>query len=335
MSNRQDKRWSWGLKAAVLAVLARAALGSHAQTVGGPGVAATGGASATTCGDIAGGLAWDGVTRAHAVDFSGGGNTLTLENGATFTGLVVSAGGDTLALGGDAATHCGGPGNGTFDLAQIGPAAPYRGFSQFAKTGASTWTLIGSNTAPAWDVNAGTLLVQGTAGDMTIHAGSTVAGTGTAGALTLQNGGIVAPGPVGNPVGTLQGASLAWDGGGAFNFQLGSTQANSDLLALSGPMTKGSGGSYVFHFSNGPGQVKLGTYTLITFSNSTGFSWTDFSYDYPWGLEGYFQLTGTQLQFVVTYVGVRPIPTLGEWALLLLGALLAGSAALRMGRRDA
>jgi hypothetical protein len=156
MSNRQDKRWGWGLRAAVLTVLALAALGSHAQTVGRPGVAATGGASATTCGDIAGGLAWDGVTRAHAVDFSGGGNTLTLENGATFTGLVVSAGGDALALGGDAATHCGGPGNGTFDLAQIGPAAPYRGFSQFAKTGASTWTLIGSNTAPAWDVNAGT-----------------------------------------------------------------------------------------------------------------------------------------------------------------------------------
>lgn len=317
-------------------LLGLSALAAQAASVAGPGVAATGGASVTSCGSISGGLGWDGVTRARAVDFSGGGNTLTLENGASFTGLVVSAGGDTLALGGGATTHCGGAGNGSFDVTQIGPSGAFQGFTQFAKTGASTWTVTGSNPATNWAVNGGVLQVTGAVGAVTINAGSTVAGTGTAGPMMLQNGGFIAPGPVGNVPGALHGAGLTWNGGGAFNFQLGSNPSNSDLLALTGPLTKGSDGSYVFHFSSGPGGgPKLGTYTLINFGSSSGFVWTDFSFDFEYGLEGYFQLTDGQLQFVVTYVGIRPIPTLGEWALLMLGALLAGSAALGMGRRNA
>ncbi|MEW9573470.1 autotransporter domain-containing protein [Rhodanobacter sp. Si-c] len=133
---------------------------------GGAGVVSTGGSSITNAGSISGGLSGAGGTRADAVDLSGGGNTLTLESGYSFTGNVVSTsgstnGGDTLALGGNGTT-------GTFDLTQIVTTLPtyqsgkvqYYGFANLAKTGTSTWIVTGGTTSTAaWTINGGTLQV--------------------------------------------------------------------------------------------------------------------------------------------------------------------------------
>lgn len=135
--------------------------GSQPTGVGGSGAAglvSTSGSNVINAGAIDGGLA-DGGTgvQADAVDFSGGGNTLTLENGYSFGGNVVSrsgatADGDTLALGGDS-TGTGATGDGMFNVSDIVAALPpsvvagttyYIGLNQFAKTGDSTWVLSGS-----------------------------------------------------------------------------------------------------------------------------------------------------------------------------------------------
>ncbi len=197
--------------------------------VGGVGVVATGGASVTNAGLIAGGLSGKGTLiespqlyatqadavqagalQADAVDFSGGGNTLTLENGYRFTGNVTSTsgtsnGGDTLALGGDS-TADGGTGDGTFDTSAIVATRPtaysgatqYYGFAQYRKTGTSTWTLTGATQAVTpWTIKAGTLSVSddanlGAASGTLTFAGGTLENTGafrTARSVTLTANG--------------------------------------------------------------------------------------------------------------------------------------------------
>lgn len=326
------------LQCATLAIAAMAGLPLASWAApgdGGPGVASTGSSQITTCSTITGGSGVDG-TQAPAVLLTGGSNTLTLENGFAFSGLVSAGSGDTLALGGDATTHCGGAGNGSFDVSQIGVA--FQGFGSLAKTGASTWVLTGSNPTADWTASGGTLQVDGTVGAVAVNAGATLGGTGTVGAITL-GGGAVAPG---DSPGTLTGASLAWNGGSGFNFELGSTPAQSDLLVLSGALSKGTGSGFVFHFSDGGGAPQVGTtYPLIQFASQTGFAVSDFSFDYSGSLSalhGHFVLNGTELDFVVDAPPpppvATPIPTLSEAVLVALGALLAGMAAMRLkGRR--
>jgi autotransporter-associated beta strand protein len=108
-------------------------------------------------GSISGGLAGDGVTRANAITFTGGTNTLQLQAGYSFSGNVVDqTGNGTLQFGGSTNPTA------SFDVSLIGAAAQYRGFASFEKTGASTWTLSGTNSAALpWSIAAGTLLVNG------------------------------------------------------------------------------------------------------------------------------------------------------------------------------
>ena len=159
------------------------------------------------------------------------------------------------------------------DVPQIGDAAQYSGFDTYAKTGTSAWTLTGDNTETDWRIDAGTLLVNGSIGDVAVDGG-VLAGIGTVAAITLDSGGRIAPG--GSP-GTLNGASLTWNSGGGFDFQLGSTPDASDLLSLSGALSKGDGNGFVWHFSDAGGPPVAGnTYTLITFGELDGFDAADF-----------------------------------------------------------
>ena len=156
----------------------------------GIGVVATGNDAIVTAGHIGGGLSGDAV-QGDAVELSGGGNILTLENHYSFTGNVVSIdGSDTLALGGDS-TGSGATGNGTFNASDIVAVLPggytstqYVGFDAFAKTGNSTWTLTGSGanngtTGENWTIAGGTLQGDATAltGNIVFQptAGATVA----------------------------------------------------------------------------------------------------------------------------------------------------------------
>lgn len=148
-------------------------------------VVSTGGSNIATAGTISAGRDGDNAIRANAVELSGGGNTLTLERGYSFVGNMVSnsgstGGGDTLALGGTA--------NYSFDVSHIVTSQPtswtgavqYYGFTRYTKTGSSTWTLIGADTAVTtpWSINAGTLSVSSdsslgaTGGTLTFDGGT-------------------------------------------------------------------------------------------------------------------------------------------------------------------
>lgn len=312
---------AWATAACALLMLAAALLATPvaAQNAaqGGPGIHTTGNATVITHGHIQGGLDATATVRAPAVAFTGGGNTLELQVGYSFTGQVISdGGGDTLALGGEV----GGTGNGSFDVGQIGVG--FLSFASFAKNGTSTWTLTGANNATDWAIHAGTLAVDGSVGDISVDSGA-LAGSGTVAAIALHAGAAIAPG--GSP-GTLHAASLTWDGGGSFDFQLGNSAAGSDLLALSGYLLHGGGAGFVFHFSDGGGAPQVGvTYPLIAFTSTQGFATSDFSYDYSGALgsiSGHFVLGASQLGFVVDsvehYVGGTVTGLIGSGLTLIL-----------------
>jgi autotransporter-associated beta strand protein len=164
----------------------------------------------TNSGAISGGLAFGGVTRANAIQFTGGTNTLTLQTGSVITGNVVAfSSADTLALGGIL--------NSTFDVSQIGPAQ-YLGFGHFQKTGTSTWTLTNSSVIlTPWTINAGTLNVSSDAALGDISGGLTMNGG------TLQFGAIV-----------LTSRAVTLNGGG------GTFDTNAHNIALAGTIS-GSG----------------------------------------------------------------------------------------------
>jgi hypothetical protein len=268
--------------------------GAVGGAAGGPGLSASGGSLIVTRGDIRGGYGVGGLTRAAAIEFSGGGNVLTLENGCHFAGNVLSAGGDTLVLGGDALGD-GGAGDASLDLGDIGAAALLRGFDAFEKRGSSRWTLTGVNTAPGWTVREGVLEVTGTAGNATV-SGGTLAGSGTLGIIDLGAGGMLSPG--GAP-GTLHAAALTWNGGGTLALQLGSNAAGSDGLVLSGALARAGSGSYEFQFSDAAAPPQVGSvYTLIAFADATGFSAADFGFHYTGtlgSLQGHFLLQANAL----------------------------------------
>ncbi|MFD1474728.1 beta strand repeat-containing protein, partial [Ancylobacter polymorphus] len=95
-------------------------------------------------GSVSGGLGGDGVTRADALTFTGGTNTLTLETGATLTGGIVVATDAT-----------------TLEFAQatdVTLSNVISGDGSISKTGAGTLLLTGANTySGGTSVNAGTL----------------------------------------------------------------------------------------------------------------------------------------------------------------------------------
>lgn len=198
--------------------------------VGGIGIVGSG-LIVINSGTISGGLAGDNITRADAITFTGGINSLTLHAGFSITGNVVAfSAADTLALGGS--------GNSAFDVTLIGPAAQYQGFGIFDKTGASTWTLNGSNTAALpWTINGGTLMVNGTIANsaMTVDSGGTLAGTGTVGGVTVNGGGTFAPGPTGTPGAMTVSGNLTFAPGGTYLVNL--TPTNSSIANVSGIAT--------------------------------------------------------------------------------------------------
>ena len=137
-----------------------------ANGAGGVGVIGTGGSTVIDNGTISGGMSGGGSpAQADAVLFSGGGNTLELQSGAVINGNVVStsgttAGGDTLALGGNTSPSS------SFNLSDVETTMPgsytgtqYVGFANFLKEGSSIWTLTGSGSSSQnWMISGGTLV---------------------------------------------------------------------------------------------------------------------------------------------------------------------------------
>lgn len=156
---------------------------SSATIVPGLGGAGVKGANLTVinAGLIEGGMSGTALTgtftpiQANAVEFTGGVNTLEIQATSVIDGTAVAFSTvDTLRLGGVT--------DSSFDVAQVGGTAKYRGFGRFEKSGVSTWTLSGANTAlTPWTVSGGVLAVNN---DVSLGA---VAGTLTLNGGTLQN----------------------------------------------------------------------------------------------------------------------------------------------------
>ena len=185
---------------------------------GGVGVLAQGNANIIDAGTIAGGKA-DGGTgpSADAVLLQGNDNTLTLEAGSKITGAVVSQGTNTLALGGDQNA----PAGNTFNLTTTSAGGQYQGFTNFGKTGSSTWTVTGDSTFSGGTTVSGGTLVMGTGshlgGTVSVDAGATLktSNTNVVWTDTVTNNGAYLSDPSTQTFTTLDIGSSGYLQGGA------------------------------------------------------------------------------------------------------------------------
>jgi uncharacterized protein with beta-barrel porin domain len=247
---------------------------------GGVGVAVTSnGNTIINAGSISGGLSGDGSTRANAISISGSNNTVELQAGYSFTGNVVvnSGSGNILSLGGSS--------DASFDLATIATTAPasytgtvqYYGFSGFAKTGSSTWTLTGSTTSStAWRVDGGTLLVTGSLANaaISINSGGTLDGSGTVGSTTVNSGGTLAASTLGSGL-TING-DLTFASGSTYLVTLDNSGA-SGLTTVNGNLSIASGST--LKLASVAGTYTAGTsYTIATYSGTESGSFSSINY---------------------------------------------------------
>ena len=225
---------------------------------GGAGVVGSG-LTIINSGTIIGGLGANG-TRANAITFTGGTNTLILQPGSSITGNVVAFSAvDTLALGGS--------GMATFDVSQIGPAGQYQNFGQFQKIDSGTWFLANATPNPInWTMSGGVLAISsdgnlGGFGSLTFNGGTlqTNASFFSSRPITLESGsGTIAPaagtaltllGNISGPGGlTMVGAGTLVLAGvssysGPTNIQAGTLQASgvNNILSAASAFTISSG----------------------------------------------------------------------------------------------
>jgi hypothetical protein len=193
--------------------------------------------------------------------------------------------------------------------------------TSISKTGTGTLSLTrsagNSISGSAFNVSAGTLLVNNTTGSATgtsvpvnVAVGATLGGAGRIeGATTIS--GILAPG---NSIGTLRVANdVTWNGsllgGGAttdWQFELGAANT-ADLLQITGAASefiKGTGTTFRFDFL---GSTDTGIFKLVDWESNasvgggelgTNFAATDFTYtNLGGGNSGTFRFNGSSLEF--------------------------------------
>ncbi|WP_157066503.1 autotransporter outer membrane beta-barrel domain-containing protein [Hyphomicrobium sulfonivorans] len=192
---------------------------------GGAGIVGSG-LTITNSGTIIGGLSGDGVTRANAITFTGGGNTLTLHSSSTITGNVDGGGGAEL--------HFGGATNGSFDVSELG--TQYLNMTNLEKKDSSDWTFTGLNSTFVGStlVSSGALAIDATFDNsyVTVGSGATLRGIGTTGGVAVLSGGIHAPG---NAIGaqTING-NYTLASGAILQIEADSSGANNKVVVLSG-----------------------------------------------------------------------------------------------------
>jgi autotransporter passenger strand-loop-strand repeat protein len=148
-----------------------------------------------------------GTIVGTAIEFSGGGNTLTLGAGYVISGDVEASGNNAFRLGGT--------GSDTFDLNSIG--TQYSGFTSFSVVGGH-WNVSG--IGGAWVVSSGAFeLTSGTVVSNTIvqSGGTEIVDPGGGGlTTTVSKGGLeVAVAGGSGSVGILSGGTLEFVGSGA------------------------------------------------------------------------------------------------------------------------
>ena len=223
------------------------------------------------------------------------------------------------------------------------------GNGTLVKDGAGALTMMSPDASYIGDttVNAGTFNVNVTTSPgntFSVGSGATLGGTGSIGGdVVLNSGSLLIPGP-GNRLGTLTAGNLTWngstDGSATMMYALSNSGNASSLLKITGTLAKGGGSDFVFDFEgtgyfDGVNVNDPNIYTLMDFSNSSGFSASDFGYtDLNAGLYGHFVLSGDDLTFVV-------VPEPAAWGLVLagggwflaVGRAIAGQRARRVSER--
>ena len=122
--------------------------------------------------------------------------------------------------------------------------------------------------------------------ELDVNTGATLSGFigSVNGAVKLNAGGTLSPGDPTDAagVGTFGVGDLTWNGGGKIAHQLAATNdLASDLLNVSGNLTKGSAGSFSFQLADGSSTPVCGTtYTLIHYTGTTTFTAADFAFTY-------------------------------------------------------
>jgi autotransporter-associated beta strand protein len=166
------------------------------------------------------------------------------------------------------------------------------GSTGLKKEGSGTWTLSGANSysgattvsagtlnvantgnissSSATTVNGGNLVVNGTAGAVTVNLGGSLLGSGTVGAVELTSGSFLKPG---NSPGNLTAASSVWKAGATYEWQItslaGTAGTDWDLFTVTGGLDLSAlSSSSTFNLSlDSPG-------ALAGFSDISEYTWT-------------------------------------------------------------
>ena len=173
------------------------------------------------------------------------------------------------------------------------------------KTNATTLTLGGANTyAGGTTVNGGTLMVNGSVGDVTVNISGSLGGSGTVGAFTLNTGGALNPG---NSPGTLTATSAIILGGSTYNWQISALAetagtTNWDLFSVT-------------ELLNMDGVTDSNKWNLVVTGDSGFTGWTDTNeYSYVFAqaesVSGFSDVDGTDITslFNITTANITSLP---------------------------